>query len=90
MWPVYFVISYFLLALLIPVSWALGSAWRHARGRRQLTCPRQAGSANVALDPWFAVRGRTLGTGELRVMRCSRWPDHRDCTQECLAQIVER
>lgn len=90
MWPVYFVISYFLLALLIPVFWALGNAWRHARVARQLTCPSLGGSANVALDPWFAVRGRTLGTDEFRVLHCSRWPDHRDCTQECLAQIAPR
>lgn len=90
MWSVYIVIGYFLLALLIPICWALGKAWRHARIARQLTCPALGEAADIALDPWFAVRQHALGAAELRVLQCSRWPEHRDCAQPCLAQIAPR
>jgi len=90
MWSVYTVIGYFLLALLIPVCWALGNAWRLARIARQLTCPALGAPADVGLDPWFAVRKHVSGANELRVLQCSRWPEHGDCAQECLAQIAPR
>ena len=90
MWSVYTVIAYFLLALLIPICWALGNAWRHARTARQLTCPQLAAPAEVALDPWFAVRQRVSGANELRVLQCSRWPERSGCGRECLAQIAPR
>ncbi|SPF45253.1 hypothetical protein SBA4_3340029 [Candidatus Sulfopaludibacter sp. SbA4] len=30
------------------------------------------------------------GANEFRVLQCFRWPEHRDCAQECLAQIAPR
>lgn len=90
MWAVYTVIGYFLLALLIPVFWALGNTWRHARRARQLTCPALGAPADVGLDPWFAVRQHALGAYELRVLQCSQWPEHHGCAQACLAQIAPR
>ena len=90
MWSVYTVIGYFLLALLIPVSWALGKTWRHARTARQLTCPQTGVAADVGLDPWFAVRKHVSGANEFRVLKCSHWPEHGDCGRECLAQIAPR
>lgn len=90
MWPVYTVIGYFLLALLIPTGLALSKAWRRARPARQLTCPALGAPADVGLDPWFAVRKHALGAYELRVLQCSRWPGRRDCDQDCLAQIAPR
>jgi hypothetical protein len=90
MWPVYFIVSYFLLALLIPVCWSLAKTWRFARGARVLTCPPLGNTAQVALDPWFAMRRHALGADDFRVLECSHWPERRDCTQECLAQIAPR
>lgn len=90
MWAVYTVIGYFLLALLIPICWALGNTWRYARTARQLTCPALAAPADVGLDPWFAVRKHAAGAYEFRVLQCSRWPEQGGCAQGCLAQIAPR
>jgi hypothetical protein len=84
MWAVYVVTGYFLLALLIPVVWSLRNTWRYSHIPRQLTCPETGCPVDIVLDPWFAVRQRVIGTDELRVLECSRWPEHRECALECL------
>lgn len=87
MWVVYAFISYLILALLVPTALALWPTWRRARISRHLTCPAASAAALVTLDPWYAVRMHVLGNGELRVRNCARWPERRDCGQECLPQI---
>lgn len=90
MWSVYTVICYFALALLIPIGWAMAKTWRYARQSRQLTYPETGALAGVGLDPRFAMRRHAAGAYEFRVLRCSRWPERRECAQECLAQIPPR
>jgi hypothetical protein len=87
MWPVFFVIAWFLLAIAVPVAWALGRAWRGARGSRQLTCPVIGAPAKITLDPWYAVRNHAFGNDELRIASCACWPECRDCGRECLEQV---
>jgi hypothetical protein len=87
MWVIYFFISYLVLALLVPMVWALWPTWRRARTVRQVPCPAFGASALVTLDPWYAVRMHALGNSEVRVRDCARWPECRDCGQECLVQI---
>ena len=84
MWPVYLVITWFVLALVLPAGWALWHTWRRARVARQLTCPVIGAPALVKLDPWYAVRMHALGDHELRVLDCACWPQRRDCRQEFL------
>ena len=86
MWPVYLVIAWFLLALLLPPGWALWQTWRRARGPHQVICPAIGASALVTLDRWYAVRMHALGNPELRVIDCACWPERRDCGRECLAR----
>ena len=87
MWFIYFFVSYLILALLVPTVWALWPTWRRARIARHVTCPALGAPVLVALDPWYAVRMHTLGDSEVRVKNCARWPECRDCGQECLAHI---
>ena len=87
MWVIYTFISYLILALLVPLAWALWPIRRRARISRHVTCPVVSASALVTLDPWYAVRIHALGNSELRVRYCAHWPERRDCGQECLAQI---
>lgn len=87
MWVVYTVMSFFLLALLVPVCLALVPTWRSVRPARHVACPPCGERAVVAMDPWYAVRMHALGNYELRVRECSRWPEGRHCNQECLMQI---
>lgn len=87
MWVVYTFISYLILALLVPIAWALWPIWRRARVSRRVTCPSASAPALVTLDSWYAVRMHALGNSEVRVETCERWPERRQCGQECLAQI---
>jgi hypothetical protein len=88
MWAVYVVIAWFLLALLLPVGWSLGRTWHRIRVPRPVTCPGLQAPALIAMDPRYAVRMHALGNDELRVKQCSRWPERRQCGQECLGQIA--
>jgi hypothetical protein len=89
MFPVYAFITYLVLALLIPLCLALVPIRRKSRNPHQVQCPALGKPATVALDPWYAVKRRTSGNDELRVRECSEWSECRDCSQNCLMQIVK-
>jgi len=87
MWVVYFVISYFVLALLIPVAWTIGRVYSGMRVARNVTCPADQAAALVAADAGHAVKMHLLGDPRLRIRTCSRWTDGRTCGQECVIQF---
>ena len=62
-------------------------AGRIYRGTRVVTCPDGLGPAAVQLDRRRAALTASLGRPCVRVRRCSRWPAHRLCSRECLAEI---
>jgi hypothetical protein len=62
-------------------------AWMRWRGARVITCPETRQPAGVRVDAWHAALGRLAGGAELRLEQCSRWPEKRNCGQECLSQI---
>ena len=84
---VYAFISYLLLALLVPLAWALTPVWRKARLTRQVSCPAAGHPAVVKLDAWYAVKMHAMGNDDKRVGSCSAWPRCGHCRQECLAQL---
>lgn len=86
MWPVYLVMTWFLLALLLPAAWSLWGVWRRARVAHSVTCPANGAATLVKLDPWYAVRMHARGDRELRVIDCACWPERRECGRECLEQ----
>jgi hypothetical protein len=84
--------TYLLLAALAVVAvtaalWKLFAAWRRARGERLITCPETKAPAAVELDAFDAAFHELLGTRELRLQSCTRWPERAGCGQECLTQI---
>jgi hypothetical protein len=87
MWPVFTVMAYFILALLLPVGWGLARTWRRARVPRHLTCPDAGIPALVRLDPGYAVRMHVLGESEPLVRECTRWSQTQECKQACLVQV---
>jgi len=87
MWVIYTVISYFVLALVLPIAWSLTRVWRRTRGGHAVTCPALGEPAVVGFAPWHAVRMHARGDAELRVIQCSHWPERGDCARECLVQI---
>ena len=89
MWMVYVFIAYMVLAVTLPVAFALTPVWLRSRRPRQVTCPQAGGLATIALDPWSAARMRVVGGTDYRVRVCSRWPDRAGCGQECVGQVEE-
>ena len=52
------------------------------RGAGALTCPENGRVVGVELDARHAAF-----TSRLRLQNCTRWPEKRDCGQECLSRI---
>ena len=61
----------------------------YVKYRRQMlvTCPENNNTAAVRVDVANAVKQTPYGRDALRLSQCSRWPEHADCGQDCLAQI---
>ena len=52
-----------------------------------VTCPETETQVGVDVDAKYAAITGTLGSGSLRLTDCTRWPEKKDCGQECLAQL---
>jgi hypothetical protein len=74
------------LVAAVPVLIAIRAYLRY-RGTRLVTCPETRAPAAVEVDAAHAAVSAALGTVELRLSECSRWPRQRGCGQECLRQI---
>jgi hypothetical protein len=57
------------------------------RGARLITCPETNAPAAVEVDSRHAAATVLSGKPDLRLRDCTRWPEKRDCGQECLRQI---
>jgi hypothetical protein len=64
------------------------SVYRVFRGRMVVRCPETQRPAGVAVDAYHAATTAALeNERELRLSSCSRWPERRNCGQECLREI---
>jgi hypothetical protein len=69
------------------IIWCALAAWKRYRGNRVIVCPENHQVAAVQVD---AVKAAVTGIAHppvLRLNQCSRWPEKRNCGQECLRQI---
>jgi len=57
------------------------------RGKRLITCPETHKAAAVDVAAGEAAMGAFLSEPTLRLKECSRWPERKNCGQECLQQI---
>jgi len=62
-------------------------AFLRARGRRLVTCPENHCPAAVELDAKRASFKALRGGTHFRLQSCSRWPEMKDCAQDCLPEI---
>ena len=62
-------------------------AYFQFRGKRLITCPESHTPEAVDVAAVEAAAGAFLSEPTLRLKECSRWPERRDCGQECLKQI---
>ena len=73
-----------LLFVVVPIS---TRAFLRFRGQRVVTCPENKSVAAVEVNAARAALGAAIGQKALHLADCSRWPEKRECGQECLAQI---
>ena len=57
------------------------------RGRMLFTCPETGKSACVKVAAGDAARSSLFGRPKIHLSDCSRWPERRDCGQQCLSQL---
>jgi hypothetical protein len=55
-------------------------------GSRAVTCPENQQPVAVGLDALHAAATGLVGSPKLRIVECTRWPEHADCGQECLPE----
>lgn len=58
------------------------------RGKRLVTCPENHRTAAVELDSGEAAREAFMHKPRMLLSECSRWPERKDCGQQCLAEIA--
>lgn len=83
----YLVIAIVVFTILYFVGPPVVRTFLRYRGKRLVTCPETRQPAAVDIDMTHAALSAVTGSPELRLMRCSRWPEHQDCGQACLLQI---
>lgn len=62
---------------------------RAYRGAMLVTCPENRKPAAVKISMWRAALAEVLGRRHLELCNCSRWPERRDCPQDCICEIAE-
>jgi hypothetical protein len=73
---------------IVALGYPLVRTYRRHREPRIVRCPQNGRTASIELDaPYAAMTQASIGRPMLRVKRCSRWPRHQDCDQECLSQV---
>lgn len=75
-----------LVALIFIVPRVVGN-WLKYRGTRVIICPETRRPAAVEVDTRHAEWSSLAGQTDLRLKNCTRWPEKKDCGQECLLQI---
>lgn len=68
-------------------AYRLIGAWVRYRGARVITCPENMRPAGVHLDVRHAAVTALGLSPDLRLSDCSRWPEKRNCGQECLREV---
>jgi hypothetical protein len=64
-------------------------AYLKFRGQRLVSCPETHRPAAVRVAAGKAALRATVGDEHHELSTCSRWPEGKDCPQDCLAQIEE-
>jgi hypothetical protein len=74
--------------MVVAAGAALVAAYLRWRGTRIVRCPETRRPVAVELDLGHVVLSSLVKEPDLRLKDCSRWPERRDCGQDCLPQIA--
>lgn len=83
----YFIALLLLLGALYFVGAPVLGAFIKYRGKRVVMCPETRKTVAVEVNAPLAAVSAAVGEPRLRLSDCTRWPERRDCGQECLPQI---
>ena len=86
-------LSAFVLAaagVLVGAGYFAVRAYVRYRGEMLVSCPETGKPAAVRVAAGRAARTAVVGRNGIRLHECTRWPERRDCGQECLSQIEGR
>lgn len=84
----YLAIGAIAFVALYPALRMMAGAYLKFRGTRVITCPENAQPAAVEVNATRAALAMLTGAPRLRLKDCSRWPEKRNCGQECLREIA--
>jgi hypothetical protein len=87
----YFFIALLVIAAAFLIRWvqAAAHAWRY-HGLMLVTCPETRKPAAVRAATFRAALSEFLNNkGQIRLSACSRWPERRNCSQDCVCQIEQ-
>jgi hypothetical protein len=57
------------------------------RGQRLITCPETHQPAAVHVNGGKVMATTLIGNQQVRLDQCARWPEKRNCGQDCLSQV---
>lgn len=80
-------IASILLAVLLVVGGIAAFTYFRYRGARFVKCPENQKREIVTVDAGEAAFSAAIGNPHLYLSECTRWPEMRDCGQDCLKQI---
>jgi hypothetical protein len=85
---IYIIGALITLGVLVYVVKLFVGTYLKYRGTRVVTCPetKEYVAVNVAAKD-AALSATTIGDPFVHLKSCTRWPERKDCGQECLAQI---
>jgi hypothetical protein len=83
----YFIILLLVFAGLYFIVPPLVGTYLRYRGKRVIVCPETRKPAAVEVDTKHAMASALTGEADLRLSNCTRWPEKKDCGQECLLQL---
>jgi len=74
-------------SLMILVMYRLSRFYFALRGERLVRCPEDKTFAAVRVAAGQVARKAVAGKTQIELERCTHWPAHEGCKQECIAQI---
>lgn len=77
------------VALAFFASLLLREFYMAYRGSRAVSCPENHRQVAVSFDALHAASTRLAGKADLRLATCTRWPERRNCGQECMPQALQ-
>ncbi len=77
-----------IVSVLMPLLFVV-QVYRARGGTRQVTCPETHDRATVRMDALHCASSALQGTEYLRLSTCSRWPEKKDCDQDCVYELFE-